>query len=520
MRATAYMVVFIAIVALAPSVAGCPEEVPCPIVINELMINPHAVTDARGEWIELHNSGGEPVDLRNWSLRDGKRDSITIGTGLIVEPGGYVVLARNGDTSQNGGVHADYVYRGMRLANTSDSIFLQDPSGGSMDSVIYSKDTFALPIGCSIELRHPGLENADGCSWGISRQEFGDGDRGTPGMRNSVYADPSVAPLMAYPPQLLVFGKNNDAMVQSYCAELNELSKSVLDLSADDRCDALVHLAEASVMLQRISSLAHGLTALRARSLLPELDACILECRAILDSGQPAPPEDTRPTALFCDTKGQYYHHGRAGLLRTLIGELGMDMKVQNTGDITPESLRGHMLVIVTNPQERFDQGEVRAIQGYLAAGGNLLITGQYFKYIMADELNCITAEHGIMFTETEIVDMQSNTGKYYYPLISGLDPSIFPPGVKAVHYANGCVLELYGAIPLLYADETAEVLDGEGQSIPGTGRPILAALSADGTVLAISSSTMITTSLFRGDNYGALREMLSMLIGNPVQHT
>ena len=194
-----------------------------------------------------------------------------------------------------------------------------------------------------------------------------------------------------------------------------------------------------------------------------------------------------------------------------------MDMTVQNTGAITPESLRGHLLVILTNPQESFSPDEVGAIQGYLSEGGNLLITGQYFKYIMADELNSITREHGIEFTETEVVDLKSNTGKYYYPLITALDPSIFPPGVEAVQYANGCVLELQGATPLLYADETAEVLDAQGQFIPGAGRPILAALSAAGSVLAISSSTIITTSLFRGDNYGALRQMLCMLLGTRV---
>ena len=41
-----------------------------PIVINEVMVNPSAVSDANGEFVELYNAGATAVDLQGWTLRD------------------------------------------------------------------------------------------------------------------------------------------------------------------------------------------------------------------------------------------------------------------------------------------------------------------------------------------------------------------------------------------------------------------------------------------------------------------
>jgi hypothetical protein len=48
-----------------------------PMVINEVMINPAAVTDANVEYVELYNSGTTAVDIQGWTIRDdgGNRDS-------------------------------------------------------------------------------------------------------------------------------------------------------------------------------------------------------------------------------------------------------------------------------------------------------------------------------------------------------------------------------------------------------------------------------------------------------------
>ncbi|MEZ4580875.1 MAG: hypothetical protein R3A10_04345 [Caldilineaceae bacterium] len=39
---------------------------------------------------------------------------------MLLPPGGYVVLGRNGDAAVNGGVAVDYVYASVSLANGDD----------------------------------------------------------------------------------------------------------------------------------------------------------------------------------------------------------------------------------------------------------------------------------------------------------------------------------------------------------------------------------------------------------------
>jgi len=38
------------------------------MVISEVMANPRAVPDERGEWFELHNLDSNPIDLRRWII--------------------------------------------------------------------------------------------------------------------------------------------------------------------------------------------------------------------------------------------------------------------------------------------------------------------------------------------------------------------------------------------------------------------------------------------------------------------
>src|SRR5258707_508127 len=55
-----------------------------PVVINEVMINPSAVSDAGGEYVELYNSGPSVVDLQGWTLRDDDVNSYTIPAGTPI----------------------------------------------------------------------------------------------------------------------------------------------------------------------------------------------------------------------------------------------------------------------------------------------------------------------------------------------------------------------------------------------------------------------------------------------------
>jgi hypothetical protein len=80
------------------------------LLISEVMVNPGAVSDTRGEWFELYNPTTEEINLRNITIGDDGGDSHKIETDLLILPGHFLTLARNGDTTLNGGLSADYVY--------------------------------------------------------------------------------------------------------------------------------------------------------------------------------------------------------------------------------------------------------------------------------------------------------------------------------------------------------------------------------------------------------------------------
>ena len=55
--------------------------------------------------------------------------TITSDSPLLIAPGQYFVMARNGDPNSNGGFNADYVYSNFSLGNSSDQIVFSDASG-------------------------------------------------------------------------------------------------------------------------------------------------------------------------------------------------------------------------------------------------------------------------------------------------------------------------------------------------------------------------------------------------------
>ena len=170
------------------------------VVINEIMKNPAAVSDASGEWFELYNAGNTSIDLCGWTVKDNDSDEFTVTceTDVAVEAGGHVVLASNGDSASNGGLSPDYVYTygDFKLANGDDKIILLDESGGEADRVEYDA-SFPDPTGASMALVNPSADNNDGTNWTVSTTVYGAGDMGTPGESNSGIAVRTSKPLPA-----------------------------------------------------------------------------------------------------------------------------------------------------------------------------------------------------------------------------------------------------------------------------------------------------------------------------------
>ncbi len=162
------------------------------LVVTEFMKDP-AVVDARGEWFELHNTTGTPIDVEGYTLRDDGSNATVLaaaGAGIIVPPGGYVALGRNADPLVNGGAPLVASYAGFTLANGADQIVLEAPSGDEVCRLDYG-DGPAWPDtpGRSISLDPRWIGTAAAAlpsEWCEGTAPMAAGDLGSPGAPNRV----------------------------------------------------------------------------------------------------------------------------------------------------------------------------------------------------------------------------------------------------------------------------------------------------------------------------------------------
>ena len=158
------------------------------VVINEIMQDPVAVSDAKGEWIELYNTSDHATNINGWTILDEGSDRHVIDNGgsLMIPAKGYLVLGKNANQQDNGGVPVQYQYKSFTLGNSADKVILLDADSAEVDRVEYDGGPeFPDPSGASMELNNPGLDNNVGANWHIASTPYGKGDFGTPGAPNS-----------------------------------------------------------------------------------------------------------------------------------------------------------------------------------------------------------------------------------------------------------------------------------------------------------------------------------------------
>jgi len=200
------------------------------VVIDEIMANPRAVPDEHGEWIELHNVQSTPVDLRGWTVASQNDRGIIIDRSVVVPARGFVVLARDGNASTNGGVTASFAFTdGLALGNGADWLALRTPDGRTADSVAWT----SAVAGASRALSDDAAAHADvgGPAWSTATTRYGAGDLGTPGRPNdggAIASAPVASPApssgaIAPPPR-----------VESIGARDSTLTVRVLDVGQGD----------------------------------------------------------------------------------------------------------------------------------------------------------------------------------------------------------------------------------------------------------------------------------------------
>ena len=155
------------------------------ILVTELMVNPAAVSDANGEYVELLNTSGGDIDLRGWTLADASSDH-TVATSFVVPANGYAVFGLNPDFATNGGVDVGYEWS-RPLTNGGDLVRVSQPGMGQIDQVNYSGGN--VPNGASLQL-DPGsfdaVLNNDEANWCVAPTPWptSAGDDGSPGVAN------------------------------------------------------------------------------------------------------------------------------------------------------------------------------------------------------------------------------------------------------------------------------------------------------------------------------------------------
>jgi uncharacterized repeat protein (TIGR01451 family) len=123
-----------------PDLAQSQEPLP-DLIISEVAWSGTAASGA-DEWIELYNRSHLAVNIDGWVLSGTYLDIELSGS---VAPNGFFLLERNDDDTVSN-IPADQIYIGV-LANTGDSIYLDDHNGSNVDSV--NSDGGHWPAGSS-----------------------------------------------------------------------------------------------------------------------------------------------------------------------------------------------------------------------------------------------------------------------------------------------------------------------------------------------------------------------------------
>lgn len=179
------------------AVGGAGDSVPLygDVFVTEFMPDPTLVPDADGEWLELYNRTGAPVDLDGWVLRDSGTNLHVIrrAGGLVVPARSHLVMAISADPQVNGSVPAAHAFTtGLRLANSADTIELYRGSV-KVDGIQYNGG----PAGLDPANRPAGATRAGVAramqgdyrrgatdTWGDATRTYNGADLGTPGLQN------------------------------------------------------------------------------------------------------------------------------------------------------------------------------------------------------------------------------------------------------------------------------------------------------------------------------------------------
>lgn len=126
---------------------------PGDLLITEFMPDPDNVPDSTGEYFEIYNTTGSPIDINGWTISDDGSDSQTIASSVVIPANGFAILAISSDPAGDGSVTPNYVYSSYTLSNGADEIVLTTPTSTEIARVNYN-DGDEFGDGIAIELEN------------------------------------------------------------------------------------------------------------------------------------------------------------------------------------------------------------------------------------------------------------------------------------------------------------------------------------------------------------------------------
>jgi hypothetical protein len=114
------------------------------VVLNEIMADNIASVNNGGtypDWIELYNSGAQPVSLAGWSLTDDSNPLKFVFPSTTLDAGGYLVVWCDTNNAAPG------LHTGFALGRKGDSVFLYDNSTSRVDAVTFGLQLSDVSVG-------------------------------------------------------------------------------------------------------------------------------------------------------------------------------------------------------------------------------------------------------------------------------------------------------------------------------------------------------------------------------------
>ena len=155
------------------------------LIITEVMVDPAAVVDNRGEWFELYNATTTAINLNGLVVSSSGESGFTVSSDVTLAAGDYAVLGVRDDSALNGGVTLDYRYVYGEVKLYINDTLSVSAGGTTIDTVSFSSASYPSSSGRSLTLGSIDADDNDQSTyWCSATSSYGAGDLGTPGSSN------------------------------------------------------------------------------------------------------------------------------------------------------------------------------------------------------------------------------------------------------------------------------------------------------------------------------------------------